>query len=92
MKEVCEGQKQIPFALELETGKWCVYPHDQCPEVELLSRPFAELFFRSPGLGHWQVLALVQVFVLPASATLVLWRISDLEFRQNDLSSYATPN
>ena len=24
VKEVCEGQKQIPFALELETGKWCV--------------------------------------------------------------------
>ena len=23
VKEVCEGQKQIPFALELETGKWC---------------------------------------------------------------------
>lgn len=22
VKEVCEGQKQIPFALELETGKW----------------------------------------------------------------------
>ena len=41
VKEVCEGQKQIPFALELETGKWCVYPRDQCHEVELLSQPFA---------------------------------------------------